>query len=64
LLNNITAAALERVALERYPTRRKLVRALGWTERIAFASYLSYSQSALHFRQWQSNDALARQLGY
>ena len=64
LLHNTAVAVLERAAIERFPGHRHLVRVLGWTERIAFASYLSYSQSAVHFRQWQRNGDLARQLGY
>ena len=64
LLNNVAVAVVERAVLARYPTHRRLVRTLGWAERIAFASYLSYNESAVHFRQWQRNSDLARQLGY
>ncbi len=64
LLNNVTVALVERALIDRHPTHRKLVRGLGWTERIAFASWVSYRQSAAHFRQWQRNNELARQLAY
>jgi hypothetical protein len=35
---------------------------LGWIERTAFASYFSYVLSEQHFRQWQKNEAMARQI--
>jgi hypothetical protein len=63
-LNNATAAVIERLLIRRFPTRRKLVRTLGWIERSAFASYWSYRLTANHWRQWQANERLARQLGY
>ena len=64
LVNNAATAILERALIQRYPTHRKLVRALSWTERIAFASYASYHRSAASFRQWELNGQRARQLGY
>jgi hypothetical protein len=64
IANNAAAAIVERVLIKRYPTHRKLVRALSWVERIAFASYASYNQSAASFRQWELNNERAKQLGY
>ena len=64
LVHNVSGAVIERLLVERYPSHRRLVRRLGWIERMAFASYLSYRQSAGHLRQWRSNERLARQLGY
>jgi hypothetical protein len=62
--NNVTDRVIERGLLRRYPTHRTLVRAVGWIERGAVASYVSYLQSASHWRQWQQNQLSARQLGY
>src|SRR6266498_811086 len=42
LVNNFTDRILERVLLEKYPEHRKLVRTLGWVERIGFGTYMSY----------------------
>ncbi len=64
LVNNVAIALVERALIERHPEHRKLVRGLGWAERIAFASWLTYQKSAMHFRQWQRNRELERQLGY
>ena len=64
LIHNVSGALIEHLLVERYPRHRPLVRRLGWIERIAFASYLSYRESASHFRQWRSNEQRARQLGY
>ena len=64
LVHNVTDRVIERVLLRRHPQHPTLVRTIGWIERSAVASYLSYRQSAGHFRQWQENDRLARQLGY
>ena len=64
LVNNASERIMERLLTPRYPGHRKLIRTIGWIERGAMASYLSYLLSAAHFRQWQANEALARQLGY
>jgi len=62
-VNNITGSIFERALIERYPSHRKLVRAVGWVEKSVFASYLSYRLSATHYRQWQQNEQMAQQLG-
>ena len=62
--NNATSRVAERMLMQRFPNHPKLIRALGWIERTSFASYMSYRLSAKHFRQWQANEDLARQLGY
>lgn len=64
VVNNLTAGVGERLLVARYPTRRKLWRAIGWAERIAFASYLSYVSSAEHWRQIKRNGRLVEQYGY
>ena len=63
-VNNVSERVIERLLIPRYPNHRKLLRAIGWIERSAMASYWSYRLSAAHFRQWQENDRRARQLGY
>ena len=64
LVNNAASAIVERLVMNRFPDHRKLVRTLGWIERGLLASYWSYSESAHHFRQWRSNEQMARQLGF
>jgi hypothetical protein len=64
LVNNAAANIFERVLADKYPQHRKLFKVLSWTERIAFASYVSYMASANHFRQNDRNRQLAIQFGY
>jgi hypothetical protein len=64
VINNVAANVLESMLIKRYPHRRKLLRTLGWVERIGFASYWSYRLSADHFRKWRENEQMARRLGY
>ena len=64
LVNNTAANIFERVLANKYPQHRKLFKVLSWTERIAFASYVSYMASADHFRQNERNLQLAVQFGY
>src|SRR5262245_27700031 len=63
-VNNVTDQIFERVLIQKYPEHRKLIRTLGWVERIGAGSYLAYMLSADHYRQWQRNEELARQFGY
>ena len=63
-ISNLASRAMERVLIERYPEHRKLVRTLGWVQRIGLSSYLAYSLSIQHFRQTQLNEQLARQYGF
>ena len=64
LVNNASSRVMEGLLIPRYPSHRRLLRAVGWIERSAMASYLSYRLSADHFRQWQENGRRAQQLGY
>ena len=64
LVNNVSERVVERLLMRRYPGHRKLLRAIGWIERSAVASYWSYRLSAGHFRQWRENDRRAQRLGY
>jgi hypothetical protein len=63
-VNNLSARLIERLLVARYPHRKNLIRTLSWVERIAFASLLTYSNSADHLRQASSNRRLAREYGY
>jgi hypothetical protein len=64
VINNVSSNLIERVLLKNHPERGKLLRTLGWIERIAFASYWSHRLSAAHFEQWRTNERLAREYGY
>jgi len=63
-VNNASSRLAERVLMKQYPDHPKVIRTLGWIERTAFAGYMSNRLAAKHFRQWQQNVTLARQLGY
>ncbi len=60
---NLSSRLVERALLERYPQRTKLIKTLGWVQRIAIASAMSYHLSASHYRQAQWNEQNAAQLG-
>ena len=62
--NNVGTLVVERLLIARYPHRKTLIRTLSWVERIAFASALTYRNSADHFRQASKNRRLAREYGY
>jgi hypothetical protein len=64
VMHNAANQTIERLLIDRFPAHRKLLTRIGWMERSAFASYLSYQLSAAHFRQWQLNESLASQLAY
>jgi hypothetical protein len=64
LTNNVAAAIIERTFIGRHPRREKLIRTIGWIERISFAVALASGESAKHFRQWRDNVDRARQLDY
>jgi hypothetical protein len=64
VVNNVVVGLTERALIARYPQHRKLLRTLGWIERIGFASYVSYLASVEHVRQTRRNQQLARDYGY
>ena len=64
IVNNTAANIFERVLANKYPQHRTLFKVLSWTERIAFASYVSYYASAQHFKQAERNRQLALQFGF
>lgn len=63
LANNFASAIFERALTERYPEHRKLIKVLGWVERIGLSSYLTYNMSSQHYRQWRQNERTAAQIG-
>lgn len=54
----------ERILVARYPTHRKLFKALSWGGRISAASWMAYLGSAEHIRQIRTNRRLAAANGY
>ena len=62
--HNVGVAVIERLLVARYPHRKPLIRTLSWVERIAFASILTYRNSADHLRQASDNRRQAREYGY
>lgn len=60
--NNAASAVVERFLIARAPRHRRLIRTLGWIERVSFASYWSHRLSARHFEQWRDNQRLVDQL--
>jgi hypothetical protein len=64
IANNMADQLFERLLLRRFPDHRKLVRAMGWIERISFASTMSYRLAAPHYRQAAENVERARQMGF
>lgn len=61
--NNAVSAVVERSLIARAPRHRRLIRTLGWIERVSFATYWSHRLSRRHFEQWSANRDLARELG-
>ena len=64
VVNNVSAGIGSRLLETRYPSHKKLIRALSWIERIGFASFVTYRNSADHIRQARTNHRLAREHGY
>lgn len=64
ILNNSAAVVGERLLVRRFPSKRKLIRVLSWSERIAYASLMTYLNSADHIRQGRENQRVAREYGY
>jgi hypothetical protein len=63
-VNNVAEQIIERVLANKYPNHRKFIRAVGWAQRISFASFKAYRLSAPHYRQAAQNAQLAEQLGF
>src|SRR5216684_5611269 len=62
--NNAIAHFTVDALASRNPEHRKLWKTIGWIERTAVASSLSYMLSVRHFQQWQQNERMAVQRGY
>jgi hypothetical protein len=60
---NATSRLVEHALLQRYPDHRKVVKTIGWMQRIAVASAMSYHLSAGHYRQAQLNAQRSAELG-
>jgi hypothetical protein len=60
---NATSRVVERALLQRYPNHRKVVKSIGWIQRITVASLMSYHLSAPHYRQARINAQRAAELG-
>ena len=60
---NATSRLVERALMQRYPDHRKIVKTIGWIQRISMASVMSYHLSAGHYRQAQANAQRAAELG-
>ena len=60
---NATSRLVEQALLQRYPEHRKVVKTVGWIQRISVASLMSYHLSASHYRQAQVNAQRAAELG-
>ena len=63
LVLSATSRIVERALLQRYPEHRKVVKTVGWIQRITVASLMSYHLSAPHYRQAQVNTQRAAELG-
>ncbi len=64
IINNAGTSVVERILINQYPERRKLIKTLGWVEKIALNGYIGYKYSSPNFRQWQINKDLARREGF
>lgn len=62
--HNTGVVVAERLLLSRFPQRKKLIKGLGWAERIAFASVLTYQVSHQHRSQAARNKELRIALGW
>jgi hypothetical protein len=64
VVNNVADQVFERMLITRFPEHRKLVRTLGWVERLSFGAYMSYQLSARHYQQASANELRAQQMGF
>ena len=63
-LHNAAEQAFEHALIGRHPGHAKLIRFIGWTERLTFASLFAYQLSDEHVRQWRTNRRLVIRLGF
>ena len=62
-VHNFSTQLIEQALRDRYPEHRKMVTAIGWIERSAVASLMSYQLAGPHYRQWRDNQRLIAELG-
>jgi hypothetical protein len=60
---NATSRIIERTLLARYSEHRKAIKTIGWIQRIAVSSLMSYHLAAPHYQQAQMNTRRAAELG-
>ena len=60
---NVTSRIVEHALLARYPDHRKVVKTIGWLQRISVASLMSYHLSSAHYSQAEVNAQRAAALG-
>lgn len=63
-VHNLGVQSLERLFIAKNPEHRKLIKTIGWIERVAFASYWSYRLSDEHWRQWRENQQTAAAMNF
>jgi hypothetical protein len=63
-VNNVIAHFTIDAMAAHSPEHAHMWKTLGWIERTAVASSISYMLSAQHFRQWETNRRLAAERGY
>jgi hypothetical protein len=61
--HNAASHLFEEALHARYPNHGKVVTAIGWAERIAVGSLLTYRIAGPHYQQWQRNQQLITTLG-
>ena len=62
VVNNLAVGAVTLHLTKRWPHKRKLIKTLGWVEKVTFASILTHSTSTPHFKQANLNRKLAKGL--
>ena len=63
-VQNATSRIVEQALMAKYPNHRKMVKTIGWIQRIGIASAMTYKLSAPHYRQAGLNAQQARELGF
>jgi hypothetical protein len=64
VVQNTTSRVVERALLAKYPNHRKVVKTVGWIQRIGLASLMTYQLSAPHYHQAGYNAQQSRALGF
>jgi hypothetical protein len=64
VIQNTTSRIVEQALMAKYPNHRKMVKTIGWIQRIGIASVMTYKLSAPHYRQAGINAQQAGELGF